>query len=348
MPARDEPVGGLSPAAAATYTLIVKSGSVPVDTALSGVEELAELGLLQLSLEGDRYVAMDPRLVELELTSQWRQQARLLQLRAAILERDATALTADYVSARGEERDSVRYVKGLSMIGQYIDDLSRSAESEILTAQPGGGRSAEVLEAALPLALDQLGRGVELRTLYQHSARFNEPTKSYVREVTMRGGQVRTLDEFFERLFIIDRKTAILPANTDRTEAVIITDEAVVHFLADVFERNWQRALEFTPSRAALSSSEVVPDIHAMIKRLLKEGLTDSAIAKRIGVSERTYHTHLSRIRTTLGAESRVQLGYMLAQEEHRAASSDTPPASSDTPPAGAGGTPDQLGQAGG
>jgi hypothetical protein len=50
-----------------------------------------------------------------------------------------------------------------------------------------------------------------------------------------------------------------------------------------VFERNWQRALEFTSIRAAVSSPEVVPDMHLMIKRLLKEGLTDSAIAKWIG-----------------------------------------------------------------
>jgi hypothetical protein len=317
MPGEDDlDAADLPDEARAAYALVLKSGSVPVTAQLPGLQQLADLGLLELSEDGEELLPVDPRQIELQLTSDWRRRAWQLELRAATLERDIGSLTAEFIAANGVRRDSIRYVHGLRAIGDFVDLSSRSAQREILTAQPGGGRPAEVLKAALPLALELLARGVRLCTLYQHSARFSEPTKEYVREVAAHGGEVRTLDEFFERIFLIDRSLAILPATVDRTVAVAVTDEAVVRFLADVFERNWQRALKFTPARAATSAKEVVPDIHAMIKRLLKEGMTDSAIAKRIGVSERTYHTHLARIRDALGAVSRVQLGYMLAREE--------------------------------
>ncbi len=310
----------LSDSARAAYALVVKNGSIPVTSDLEGLRELADLGLLDMTEDGGDFVPVDPRLVELQVAGEWRRQAWYLALRATALERDITALTTDYVQARGAQQEGIRYLNGLREIGRFVDVAARGATVEILTAQPGGQRSTAVLESALPLALDQLDRGVRLRTLYQHSARFNEPTKTYVREVGAHGGEVRTLDEFFERIFIIDQKMAILPASPDRKTAVAVTEPAVVAFLTDMFERNWQRATQFTPSHAAVASSEVVPEIHVMIKRLLKEGVTDSAIAKRIGVSERTYHTHLARIRKELGAVNRVQLGYMLALEDLRSA----------------------------
>ena len=309
----------LSDEARATYALVLHGGWVSVTSQLPGLQQLAELGLLELSADGERLRPVDPRRIELQLTSDWRRRAWELELRAATLERDIGELTAQYVAATGVRREALQHLHGMQAIGDFTEVSVRCARREILTAHPGGGKAQEFLGAALPLALDGLTRGVSVRSLYQHSGRFNEPTKEYVRELTAHGGLARTLDEFFEWVIIIDRELAILPADAECSAAVAVGDPAVVRFLTDVFERNWQRALAFTPSRAALSSPEVVPRIHAMIKRLLKEGLTDSAIAKRIGVSERTYHTHLSRIRTSLGAVSRVQLGYMLAREELQA-----------------------------
>jgi sugar-specific transcriptional regulator TrmB len=323
--------GGLSPEARLTYSMVVKGGSAPVDTDLQGVHELADLGLIQLSADGERFVPVDPRQIEVELAGKWRRQAWALQAQAAALERDITDLTAGYLEARSDQHGSVRYIEGLPAIAAFIEQVSRDAAVEIATAQPGGGRSTEVLQAALPLALEQLSRGIRLRTLYQHSARFSEPTKHYVREVSQHGAEVRTLDEFFDRLFIIDRSMVIVPGNAGRTSAAAITDQAVVSFMSDLFDRNWQRALEFRPVRAAVSSSEVVPKMHLMIKRLLIQGLTDSAIAKRIGVSERTYHSHLARIRKELGADSRLQLGYLLAREEFLSGTGPDPAAEGTT-----------------
>ena len=53
--------------------------------------------------------------------------------------------------------------------------------------------------------------GVTMRTLYQHSARRQVATNKYVAAVTAEGAQVRTLDEFFNRLIVVDRRIAIVP-----------------------------------------------------------------------------------------------------------------------------------------
>ncbi|MCF3178955.1 LuxR family transcriptional regulator [Streptomyces polychromogenes] len=319
----------LSPDAAAAFERAVQGAVFTPDSDVPGVKELVGIGLLEPTPDGTAVHPVDPRLVAGRLTSAWRTRAWRAELRAAEVERELEPMIRMFTAQRERAPQPLEYLHGLAEIREYVDRASREATVEILTAQPGGGRSAATLDAALPLALDQLRRGVRMQTLYQHSARFNEPTKAYVEAVVEAGGQVRTLDEFFERLFVIDRRQALLPAKEDRTVAVVVHDKALVQFLADVFDRNWQRAAEFTPAGATHASVEVMPAIHGMIKRLLVEGLTDSAIARRLGISERTYHTHLARIRKGMGASNRLQLGYRLAKEQEGLAES---PAGEDRP----------------
>ncbi|MEU0235595.1 MULTISPECIES: LuxR C-terminal-related transcriptional regulator [unclassified Streptomyces] len=312
----------LSPEALEAFDRTIQGEAFTPGVNIPGVSELVEVGLLEPSPDGTILQAIDPRRVEGRLTSAWRARAWRAELRAAEVERELEPLIRMYAAQRERAPQPVEYLHGMNEIREYVDRASREANEEILTAQPGSGRSAATLEAALPLAQDQLRRGVRMQTLYQHSARFNEPTKAYVTAVTRAGGEVRTLDEFFERLFVIDRKQALLPAKQDRTVAIVVHDKALVGFLADVFDRNWQRAVQFTPASTTQASTEVMPAIHEMIKRLLVEGLTDAAIARRLGVSPRTYHNHLARIRKQMGADNRLQLGYRLAKEEQAAAAS--------------------------
>ncbi|MFD0563899.1 LuxR C-terminal-related transcriptional regulator [Kitasatospora saccharophila] len=275
------------------------------------------MGLLEPTPDRTALRPVDPRLVERRLASAWRTRAWQMEIRATRVEQTFEPLVAAFTAQHSPAPPPpLEYIHGMQEIGACVDRISREATEEILTAQPGGGRSAETLGRALPLAQEHLGRGVRMKTLYQHSARFNEPTKRYVEAVSESGGAVRTLDEFFDRVFVIDRSLALLPANPERTTAVVVRDRALAGFLADIFDRNWQRAVPFVPTGAADAAAEVMPDIHNMIKRLLLEGLPDSAIARRLGVSERTYHTHLARIRKEMGATTRLQLGYQLAMEQ--------------------------------
>ena len=68
-----------------------------------------------------------------------------------------------------------------------------------------------ILQQAVDRDLRTIERGVHMRTLYQHTARRSKATRDYVNLMLAHGAQVRTLDEFFNRLIVIDRRLAIIP-----------------------------------------------------------------------------------------------------------------------------------------
>ncbi|MES4890672.1 hypothetical protein [Streptomyces sp. NPDC096012] len=215
----------------------------------------------------------------------------------------------------GTAHSAFRYLHGLPDINRAIQNELDGARSEILTAQPDGSRPHAVLRDALAAVRRQLAAGVAMRTLYQHSTRFDEPTKQYVKAVTEFGVQVRTLPEFFERLIIIDRSVAFIPGSRDRTTAVLVREPALVGFLTDVFTRQWDRAepFPFVPVRAAEAAGDVIPDMRETIRKLLIEGRSDKEIARRLGLSLRSLQTHVARLKDDHGAQHRLQLGYLMA-----------------------------------
>ncbi|MEW2069206.1 LuxR C-terminal-related transcriptional regulator [Streptomyces sp. NPDC007346] len=224
---------------------------------------------------------------------------------------------------------------GAPAINAAIRTSLSCAGSEILTAQPDGARPKEVLDVALESVRLKIDDGVSMRTIYQHSARFDEATKSYVRAVTGYGVKVRTLPEFFDRLIIIDRATAFIPANAERSIAAAITEPSVVRFLVDVFERSWDRAepFPFIPNYAAQAASEVITPIRAAIRQLLAEGHSDKAIARRLGISERSLQAHIAHIKKRLGAKNRTHLGYLLCQTTHGTEWPGAEPGGGEEPP---------------
>ncbi|MGK5630438.1 LuxR C-terminal-related transcriptional regulator [Streptomyces sp. URMC 123] len=226
---------------------------------------------------------------------------------------------ADQAASPGSPGAStITYLQGITEINDAIAAALDRAHGEILTAQPDGPRPSSVLEGALAAVRRQITGGVAMRTLYQHSTRFDEATKDYVRQVTEYGVQVRTLEEFFERLIVIDATIAFIPAQADRTVALAVTEPAVVRFLHDTFERSWDRArpFPFIPRHAAQAAGEVMPAIRESIRRLLVEGHSDKLIARRLGISERSLQAHVAAIKQELGARNRLHLGYLLGRDE--------------------------------
>ncbi|MEU9031046.1 LuxR C-terminal-related transcriptional regulator [Streptomyces sp. NPDC048383] len=211
----------------------------------------------------------------------------------------------------------VRYLHGLGSISTAINDALGAVRRDILTAQPDGARPSAVLKEALESVRRHISAGIAMRTLYQHTTRFDEATKEYVRAVTEYGAQVRTLEEFFDRLIIVD-DIAFISANEDRTTAISITEPTIVRFLRDTFDKAWDRAkpFPFVPLHAAKAADEVVPAIRESISRLLVEGYADKAIARRIGISERSLQAHIAAIKQEMGALNRLQLGYLLGRNE--------------------------------
>ncbi|MFG2607180.1 LuxR family transcriptional regulator [Streptomyces sp. NPDC048514] len=257
----------------------------------------------------------------------------------SILERYATETAGRLVLSEGsgdrgaEAPGTIRYIDDPAAVQDAVDEALWRARHEILMAQPDVPGPGTGPDGAHAVIRDPLTRGVAMRTLFQHSSRFSEPTKRYVQRVMEYGVEVRTLPEFFDRLIIVDGETAFIAGGEHRPGAVLIRDRAVVAFLADVFEKAWVRAgrFPFRPVRAADAAGEVVPDLRRAIKSLLIEGRSDKAIARRLGMSLRSVQGHIAALREQYGAQHRFQLGYRMAREEY--AGPHIPPAEYATAP---------------
>jgi hypothetical protein len=152
-----------------------------------------------------------------------------------------------------------------------------------------------------------------MRTLYQHSARRSVATREYVGRVVEHGAQVRTLDEFFNRLIVVDRRLAVVPGAEGTKLAIAIHDLNLVAYLADIFERYWERAREFT-DREEPTRRAVADDVHNMTVRMLIEGHSDNASAKRMGVSTRTFAGYVAALKEEYDAQTRFQLGHAMGR----------------------------------
>lgn len=198
-------------------------------------------------------------------------------------------------------------------IDSFLTSTVAGCRRELLTAQPQVDRSAAALATAIVRDIAALERGVAIRTLYQHSARHSTVEQQYVERVTPLGGEVRTLDEFFDRMIVVDRAVAIIPGPHGNVSAVAVREPAVVRFLVDTFERAWERGRPFTAGDDD-TVREIAESRRAMAVRMLIEGHSDANSARRMGVSPRTFASYVADLRAEYGAQTRFQLGYKMGR----------------------------------
>ena len=278
--------------------------------------QLCELGLLK---EHDgrlgTYLPVDPRLVEARLGGEWRATAGHLLEQAARLSELLPPFAREFrelAEGGGHDGDELVYLTDEDLIRAAVREAVEQSTDEVLTAQPVGPRPAGVLEEVHEHTIALLERKVDVRMLYQHAARHDPQMRSYFADLKAHGAQVRTLDHFCERLIVVDRSTAFLPADARHNTAMLIRSRPLVRFVAEVFEHNWNRAKVFDGTHNPKAAALVSDWLKETIVRCLIEGESDSAIAKRIGLSPRSYATHVAKLKATYDAQSRFQLGYRL------------------------------------
>lgn len=272
-------------------------------------DELVQAGLLAVDPQAPAvYVAVDPQRLASRQAAALHAQAVTCLQRAARLPTDYQELADAFSATRAPQHGGpVERVSGMAEINRRLAEVLASCTSEMLTAQPGGPRSAATLERAIPRDLEVLKHGARVRTLYQPSTRQDKPTRDYVAAMTQAGAHIRTLNESFKRLIVVDSRVAVFPVDDDREQAVFCRDEGVVSYLVTLFNLAWERGYAFTGSRDA--PPEVVESFQQSILELLDDGLPHKAIANRLGVSDRTMARHLEQLQAKFGVETMYQLG---------------------------------------
>ncbi|NEB75511.1 helix-turn-helix transcriptional regulator [Streptomyces sp. SID14478] len=226
----------------------------------------------------------------------------------------APLIAQDAQRAAVPDAPMISVLLGIHRINDAIQEAAEASTEELLTIQPGGPRPPEMLASNRPREQQLLARGGRMRTLYQHPARHYPTVLAHFEQLSG-DVQVRTLDEVTERLIMLDRTVAFIPASSDRTAALEIRHPALISYLATTFERLWRLATPLFPYAAAEETAVgPVSARQRTIATLLIEGHTDAVIAERLGMNIRTVRVHIAKLAATLGSESRAQLGYFIGQ----------------------------------
>jgi len=276
-------------------------------------ELLTEVGLVVKSDDGTTWRAVDPAAVQARVVAPLGQQGAELIAESAHWAQSFNALSQTWRRSPSAVGAPFAEIRGLPTINNYLAALAGDVREELLTAQPQYRRGIKRLSQAGAHEIEALKRGVRVRTLYQHGARRGADTRRYVAAVTAAGAEVRTLDEFFNRLIVVDRRTAVIPSHEGLDAAMVISERSMVLYLVDMFERHWERARPFTSSETSLMR-DIAAEQRAMTIRMLLEGRADPAGAKRLGVSPRTYAAYVADLKSEFEVETRFQLGYEMGK----------------------------------
>ncbi|MFD5848354.1 hypothetical protein [Streptomyces chartreusis] len=296
-------------------------------------QELLGWGLVHWGPEqGGRPVVRDPDLALRELMERELEQARARVDRLSKLPALADELGDQYRAVQLRAGGSSEYLGDAAVVNSRIRDVVGGAQREILAAQPGGPRRRELLELAVERDMAALDRGVDLRTIYRDTVRDDVLTAEYAKTMSTRTGgrraEYRTLVGSFVRMIIVDREQAFVPdlivAGSPEHSAWHVTDRAVVAVLAEVFDTTWRRAAmwhgELRP-RVGRDDVDTVSEPGKVattprqreIMRCLVSGMTQAAVARKIGVPKRTLEDEIAALKRLSGADTAMQLAYWWA-----------------------------------
>ncbi|MYR62694.1 helix-turn-helix transcriptional regulator [Streptomyces sp. SID625] len=210
--------------------------------------------------------------------------------------------------------DSITVLEGGERINTALNLATAQCRTEMLTVQPSDRVSERSVLRGLERDRPLIERGVRIRTLYQHTARYSQEKLAYAAQLADGKVEYRSIDELVERLIVCDESVAFIPTRDDQQVALELRHPGLVRYLIKVFEFMWSRAVPLSAGTPYETAPDGITEIQHSIAKLLVEGHVDEAIARRLGMNVRTCRAHIAKLATALGSGSRAQLGYLIAQ----------------------------------
>ncbi|MFF9568963.1 hypothetical protein [Streptomyces sp. NPDC014685] len=131
------------------------------------------------------------------------------------------------------------------------------------------------------------------------------------------GQHVSVTDRLPIKLVIVDRRIALLPLDPEReTEpvALVVHRTGLLTALGSLFDLHFERGWPLNASGVVERDEAPVAAIDREIVALLHVGLTDAAIARRLGMGHRTVQRRLHALMDEVGAATRFRLGWYAAR----------------------------------
>jgi sugar-specific transcriptional regulator TrmB/DNA-binding CsgD family transcriptional regulator len=295
------------PVTAAELATATGLGDQLVRKALHGLEER---DLARRTPESPpRYAAPDPDVALDILLLRREEEIKRARVRATELsERFRRA------AARQDPSQLVEVVSGREAVLERSRNIAGSARKELrgLDKPPyATGRFGNVTESVVR-------RGVTVRTIYEQAAvETRGEITGDIMEGARRGEQDRILPQLPTKLILVDDRIAIIPlqaAPAVLESAVVIHASALLEAISAMFEALWRVALPLDLARSGATGANEPSQEDRHILALLTTGLPDDAIARQLGVSDRTYQRRLRSLMERAEARTRFQLARQAAR----------------------------------
>ncbi|MGY5124631.1 helix-turn-helix transcriptional regulator [Streptomyces nigrescens] len=284
---------------------------------------LAAMGLVRPSRDGALPVPVSPETAFALLldTAEQTMADRLVGLRSL---RAAFSALADSLpvppSGGGQPAARMEVRVGAQRIAESMDAMAASARREVLALRPNDPAAPERWDEAGRRGVQVLARGVSLRTVHLHSTPENAAGHAHLCGLRRAGAEVRLAMTLPFRLTLVDEVRALVTLGSDGEEATAleIHGAAMCRLLRQVFEHCWVYAERLTDAGSGGaqqgSHEAVLTEREQMVLRMFAAGLKDRAIARNLGVSDRTLRRTITPLLTKLGAASRFQAGMMAVE----------------------------------
>ncbi|MGX7757226.1 helix-turn-helix transcriptional regulator [Streptomyces angustmyceticus] len=284
---------------------------------------LAAMGLVRPSGDGALPVPVSPETAFALLldTAEQTTADRLVGLRSL---RAAFGALADslpaFRSSDAPQDARVEVLVGQQRIAESLDAMAAAARREILALRPNDSAAPERWGEAARRSGQVLARGVSLRALFLHSTPDNPAGQAHLSGLRRAGARVRLAMTLPFRLTLVDDAQALvtLSSDSDEVTALEIHGAAMCALLRQVFEHCWVYGERLADAGAddarRVACRASLTEREEMVLRMFAAGLKDSAIARNLGVSDRTLRRTITPLLTKLGADSRFQAGMMAVE----------------------------------
>ncbi|MGH8794008.1 MAG: helix-turn-helix domain-containing protein [Stackebrandtia sp.] len=270
---------------------------------------LAERGLAKMTSD-TRYVAVAPEASVVSLLADRLDALRRGYDAVGGLERMYRDAQARYGAVPGTET-----VRGAEAIRSRLGQMRHRAREQIRTC------------VCPPLATQDSGfeirqeareRGVRFRTLYEKALLDDPAAMKLVRLAVSRGTHARFASTLPLKLLIVDVESACIVEMSDPGVALVTEHPALVTMAGALFEQVWPTAVPAPlngdgDAAMAVESGLSNPDDRLLLSLLLA-GLTDQAIAMRLGIGLRTVQRRVRDLMNAAEVDTRIQLGWQASR----------------------------------
>ena len=294
----------------ATAEVLAEETGIGVARARQGLAALERDGLLSRRPgQPGRFVPARPDVAVGVLDSRRQQELERARLHANWLLTEFDRGARDEHAAR-----VVEIITDREAIGQRALQLQRDASDEVLMLD----KPPHLGSVDHPDQLDSLARGVRWRAVYSTESLEAPGRLDNVRRFSDAGEQARVSSQVPVKLAIVDRQIALLPLNTDNPgadhTAILVHASSLLATLIMLFETLWRSGLPIDPTAFSATRERSRGQPAPEVIQLLAAGMTDSAIARQLGVSRRTVGRWIAEFMAESGVAARFQLGLAIGQ----------------------------------